>query len=154
MVTINKNALGGLGGVDTRVIALIALLAILLLGATAILNKNSETAVETTTPITVAPETLRVLKAAETGIIDVTSNPNLAGIELSESSIKNIGANIALVQTEGVSELLAPGEAMAINSATKAIYVAHPREEYVWPDGHGGYFFDFYNKRPKNFPLY
>lgn len=153
---VNKNAIAVDSDSMVIIIALIALIALafFLWGATAnFLNKNSETVADNTAPV-VIPETVKFLEATKTGIIDVSSNPSLAGIELFESSIKNIGANMALIQIEGISELLAPGQAMAINSATRAIYVAHPKEEYIWPDGHGGYLFDFYNKRPKVFPLY
>lgn len=154
MKVVNKNAIA----VNSMVIILIAL-AFLLLGAANFLNKNSETIADialadTALVVIPEPETVKILEATKTGIIDVSSNPSLAGIEIFESSIKNIGANIALIQIEGISELLVPGQAMAINSATRAIYVARPKEEYIWPDGHGGYLFDFYNKRPKIFPLY
>ncbi|MBU4579737.1 hypothetical protein KKB43_01845 [Patescibacteria group bacterium] len=153
MKTANKNSIAI--GMDAKVIILIVLTVVLLWGATTLLNKNSETAVNTPAQAAIIPE-LKIWKATgEAGsVVDITSNPGLAGIELSEGSIKNVGANMAIVQMGAISELLAPGEAMGINSATKAIYVAHPREEYIGPDGHGGYFFDFFNKRPKNFPLY
>lgn len=149
---VNKNA----SAVDSRVIILIALTIMAFVAFPHIKEALTETAVVTSPTIATVSE-LKIWKATgEAGsTIDVTGNPGLAGIELSTNSIKNIGASMALIQIEGVvSKLLAPGQAMAINSATRAIYVAHPKEEYIWPDGHGGYYFDFYNKRPKIFPLY
>lgn len=112
----------------------------------------------------VATATAQEIKyATAEGVVE--SNPAQAGIEVSETSIKNIYTGMILVQIGAGSTLLAPGQATPNGNSNGTIYVAHPGEENIFPatiyhpkndiwlDG-GNFYISLVYKRPAYIPLY